>query len=167
MKGDESSEARPENKPPPGGEVNSGNSRIMESNLKRQTIHIKLPPKPSAPVSSGASAMALPLRGQRPNARPGAHDLPLRITSFILVSLVALAYCHFIFEYVRGLPLQDFLPIILWPEMVHKLLGAAILVGFVLFERDRKMLPPRSRWLYCTLLACGIALFAFQWIIHW
>jgi hypothetical protein len=111
--------------------------------------------------------MALPLRGPRPSARTGVHDLPLRITSFILVSLLALAYCHFFFEYVRDLPLQDFLPIILWPEMVHKLLGMAILVGFILFERDRKMLPPRSRWLYCALLACGIALFVFQWIIRW
>lgn len=111
--------------------------------------------------------MALPLRGRRPNVRTVAHDLPLRITSFILVSLLALAYCHFFFEYVSGLPLQDFLPMILWPEMVHKLLGMAILVGFVLFERDREMLPPRSRWLYCALLACGIALFSFQWIIRW
>lgn len=167
MKGEQPSEPRPEDKPPQGGEGNSGNSGNKESKLKRQTIHIKLPPKPAAPVSSGANAMALPLRGRRPNARADAHDLPLRITSFVLVSLLALAYCHFFFEYVRGLPLQDFLPIILWPEMVHKLLGMAILVGIVLFERDRKTLSPCSRWLYCALLACGIALFAFQWIIRW
>ena len=135
--------------------------------MKRQTIHIKLPPKPSAPVSSGAIAIALPLRGPRRIERTAANDLPLRITGFALVSLLALAYCDFFFEYVRDLPLQDFLPVILWPQMVHKLLGMAILVGFVLFERDRKMLSPRSRWLYCGLLACGIALFVFQWIIRW
>ena len=167
MKGDEKSAGNPKDKPPQVGEGSSEVSKSKEPKLKRQTIHIKLPPKPSAPVRSGASTVALPLRGRRPNARTGAHDLPLRITSFILVSLLALAYCHFFFEYVRGLPLQDFLPIILWPEMVHKFLGMAILVGFLLFERDRKLLPPRSRWLYCALLACGIALFAFQWIIRW
>lgn len=166
MTGDQP-ETRPEDKPPKGGDPAAATSEVTDSKVKRKTIRIKVPPKPAAPASSAVKAIALPLPVPRAPAPPRGHDLPLRITCFAVVTLLALAYCHFFFEYVRLMPLGDFLPVILSPQVVHKLLGVAIFVGFAFFERERKTLSPRARWVYCILLASGIAVFACQWIIRW
>jgi hypothetical protein len=132
---------------------------------KRQTIHIRVPRKPAAPRSTMKPATTIPGVHAPNTAEPvKVHDLPLRIISLVIVALLILVCCHFFFEFIRCLPLQDFLPAILWPQMVHKLLGIALLLGFGFFETTRKGLPPRSRWAYCTLLAFGVSLFAVQWI---
>lgn len=137
-----------------------------ESRRKRQTIRIKIPRKPAAPRKVARTAsLGVPVLNPVQPAR--VNDLPLRIVSFVIVTLLALVYCHFFFEFIRLLPLKDFLPMILWPQVVHKLLGAALLVGFALFETTRKGLSPRSRWAYCIVLAFGVALFVVQWIIRW
>lgn len=163
---DQPSEKMPEDKPQ-GGDLAKGVSEKTDPKVKRKTIRIKVPPKPAAPVSSAVKAIALPMRPLQAPAPPRPHDLPLRIASFAVVTLLVLAYCHFFFEYIRLMPLCDFLPVILWPQVIHKLLGVAILVGFAFFERERKALSPRARWVYCSLLASGIAVFACQWIIQW
>jgi hypothetical protein len=165
MNGDQPSGTRQEDKPSRSGDTATSASEITDSKVKRKTIRIKLPPKPAAPVSSAVRAIAIPMHPPQAPAR--AHDLPLRIASFAVVTLLVLAYCHFFFEYVRLLPLCDFLPVILWPQVIHKLLGVSILAGFAFFERERKALSTRARWIYCSLLASGIALFAVQWIIRW
>lgn len=166
MNGDQP-ETRVKDKFPKGGDVATSAFEMTDSKVKRKTIRIKLPPKPAAPVSSAVKAIALPMRPLHAPMPSRPHDLPLRITSFAVVTLLALAYCHFFFEYVRLMPLCDFLPVILWPQVIHKLLGVAIVVGFAFFERERKGLSARARWVYCSLLASGIAVFAVQWIIRW
>lgn len=95
-----------------------------------------------------------------------AHDAPLRITCYVILTMLALAYCNFFFEFIRFVPLREDLPRIFWPQVIHKLLGISLLVGFGLFERTGKGLPTRSRWMYCFLLAFGTAFFAAQWIIR-
>lgn len=137
---------------------------IKESRRKRQTIRIKLPRKPAAPRKvPRATVGAFPVAHIAGPSK--AKEGPLRINCFVIVALLALAYCNFFFEFIRGVPLHDDLPAIFWPQVVQKLLGIALLVGFGLFERTHKELTLRSRWLYCIVLAFGTAFFAVQCVL--
>lgn len=95
-----------------------------------------------------------------------ARDSALRITCIVIVALLGLAYCNFFFEFIRGVPLGDDLPIIFWPKVVNKLLGIALVVAFTLFEKFRKGMSVRSRWIYCVLLGLATAFFGAQLIIQ-
>ena len=110
--------------------------------------------------------MAAAVRSPHAHEPARANDAPLRIACFVIVALLALAYCNFFFEFVRFVPLREDLPRIFWPQVLHKLLGISLLVGFGIYERIGKELPSRSRWMYCLLLAFGVAFFAAQWIIR-
>lgn len=164
MKEERQPEANAEKKPPE-PDFTSGASDAKEARRKRQTIRIKVPRKPAAPRATRAP-MSDVVRSPHVDEPARANDAPLRITCFVIVTLLALAYCNFFFEFVRFVPLRDDLPRIFWPQVIHKLLGISLLVGFGLFQRTGKELPSRSRWMYCLLLAFGTAFFAAQWIIR-
>lgn len=166
MKEEQQSESSSEKKPlGQESDTTSAISDAKESRRKRQTIRIKIPRKPAAPRATRTPITAV---AQSPHATEPAraHDAPLRINCFVIVTLIALAYCNFFFEFIRFVPLREDLPRIFWPQVIHKLLGISLLVGFGLFERTGKELPTRSRWMYCFLLAFGTAFFAAQWIIR-
>lgn len=149
----------------PEPDFTSGVSDGKEARRKRQTIRIKIPRKPAAPRATRTPMTAV---AQSPHvSEPArANDAPLRITCFVIVALLALAYCNFFFEFVRFVPLREDLPRIFWPQVIHKLMGISLLVGFGFFERIGKELPSRSRWMYCLLLAFGTAFFAAELIIR-
>jgi hypothetical protein len=110
--------------------------------------------------------MGAAVQSPHPGEPARVNDAPLRITCFVIVALLALVYCNFFFEFIRFVPLRDDLPRIFWPQVLHKLLGISLLVGFGLYERTGKELSSRSRWMYCLVLAFGTAFFAAQWIIR-
>jgi hypothetical protein len=146
--------------------ANDQTFQANESRRKRQTIHIKLPRKPAAPRSS-MKATTVAVRVPRNFESTGARDLPLRITAFTLLTLLVIAYFHFFSDTVRHLPIEDYLPAFLSPQIVHKLLGMSLLAGFALFEITRKTLSTRLRWVYCVLLGLGVAFFVVQWAVNW
>ncbi len=158
----------PKDNPPTDGIGALGDTPdIKESSRKRKTIKIKIPKKPAAPRVGTKFGSVIAQQTPVSVEPPKANDLPLRITAFIIVALLGLVSCHFFFEFVRLLPLRDFLPVVLWPHTLHRMLGVAVLIGFGLFETTRKNLSTRSRWGYCIVLAAGSALFAVQWIVSW
>lgn len=166
MNEEQQSESSPEKKPAPPNPDPGAEGKARESRRKRQTIPIKLPRKPAAPRAVGIPPRPVAVAVPNPVEPVRPHDLPLRMTCFVIMALLALAYCNFFFEFVRGVPLRDYLPIILWPNVVHKLLGIALLVGFLLFERTHNGLSARSRWCYCVLLGFATAFFGAQLIIR-
>jgi len=167
MKGEQQPEPNPEKKPlSPDPDAFARALAATEARRKRQTIKIKIPRKPAAPRTvPGTMIVAVPGRQTIEPAK--VSDLPLLFISFVIITLLALAYCHFFFNFIRLMPLKDFLPVILWPQVVRKLLGIALLLGIGLFETTRKGLSPRSRWVYCIVLAFGVALFVVQCVIRW
>jgi hypothetical protein len=167
VKEEQQSESSSEKKPlGQESDFTSGASDAKESRRKRKTIRIKIPRKPAAPRRATRTPISAVVRSSRVDETARANDAPLRITCFVIVILLALAYCNFFFEFVRFVPLREDLPRIFWPQVIHKLLGISLLVGFGLFERTGKELSSRSRWMYCLVLAFGTAFFAAQWIIH-
>lgn len=167
MKEERQSESNPEKKPsPPNPDVTAEAPAAKETRRKRQTIPIKLPRKPAAPRAVGTVYKPVAVPAPNPTEPAKAKDSPLRITCVVIVALLALAYCNFFVEFIRGVPLGDDLPMIFWPKVVHKLLGVALVVAFALFERFRKGLSVRSRWIYCVLLGLATAFFAAQLIIR-
>ena len=166
MNEEQQSESSPEKKPAQNNPEPRAEGVAGESTRKRQTIPIKLPRKPAAPRAVGTVYRPAAVPALNPAEPAKAHDSPLRITCFVIMALLALAYCSFFFEFIRGVPLRDYLPTILWPKVVHKLLGIALIVGFALFERTHKELSVRSRWCYCVLLGFATAFFGVQLIIR-
>ena len=161
------SESSPEKTPSPQNpDTSAGDSNAKEKRRKRRTIPIKLPRKPAAPRAGGTAYKPAAVPAPNPAEPAKVKDSPLRITCVVIMALLALAYCNFFFEFIRGVPLRDYLPMILWPKVVHKLLGIALLVAFALFEKTRKELSVRSRWIYCILLGFATAFFAAQLIIR-